>query len=203
MVVIANNKREQQLLLYTLKPRDAAFVKFENGVINQSLMNSHSSESSNFNMLKEMSNSDFEVNINISSGFEYKDDNGNIGYPSMGEIDYEPDFADFAFKNCDENTTGESGFLGKALLPGTGGGGQNSIDDNISVHVNQNVSTIGGAETLSHELYGHALIYVRTQDRKLSGHDSPNWVENNHYLEKMILKAREETIDNMNLWKCN
>ena len=203
MVVIANNKREQQLLLYTLKPRDAAFVKFENGVINQSLMNSHSSESSNFNMLKEMSNSDFEVNINISSGFEYKDDNGNIGYRSMGEIDYEPDFADFAFKNCDVNTTGESGFLGKALLPGTGGGGQNSIDDNISVHVNQNVSTIGGAETLSHELYGHALIYVRTQDRKLSGHDSPNWVENNHYLEKMILKAREETIDNMNLWKCN
>ena len=201
MVVIANNKREQQLLLYTLTPRDAAFVKFENGVINQSLMNSHSSESSNFNMLKEISNSDFEVNINISSGFEYKDDNGNIGYRSMGDIEYEHDFPDFSFKRCDGNITGETGFLGKTLLPGTGGGGQNSVDGNISVFVNQNLSTIGGAETLSHELYGHALIYVRTQDRKQSGHDTPTGAENNHYLEKTILKAREETIDNMNLWK--
>lgn len=95
-------------------------------------------------------------------------------------------------------TTGEGGNNGVTLLPEKGESSVNSMEDlKIDVIIHQNLSEIGRAETYSHEANGHALMYVRTQDRYKSAHQYRGLTETNIPLRDMIINSRKETIKNM------
>lgn len=83
-------------------------------------------------------------------------------------------------------------------MPGKGHSGVNSIDDSkIFIVVNKNLSDVGRAESFSHEGYGHAKIYVETEDREKSRHITNDGMETNALLREEILKVRKETILNL------
>lgn len=78
-------------------------------------------------------------------------------------------------------------------------GEQNSINDNIEVHINSQLTFIGAIEALSHELYGHALLYIRNGfDHNGASHIIVGLRDTNTTLVKLILDARKETINNYN-----
>lgn len=54
------------------------------------------------------------------------------------------------------------------------------------------------AESFSHERYGHAFLYVLTRDRNISGHFFVGQRDTNERLVREILRARKETVDNIN-----
>lgn len=102
---------------------------------------------------------------------------------------------DNAFKSVSGLTTGETGFMGKTLFPDLGGM-QNSPTGRIEITVNKQLSRTGAAETISHEGYGHALLYVMTAgNRQLASHQAPNaGTELNYLLKNLILGSRRETV---------
>ena len=96
----------------------------------------------------------------------------------------------------------EMGFYGKTLFPDNDGQ-QNSISDRIMIIVNSYLSTLGAAETFSHEGYGHALLYIqnggdhnRASHRPVPTESGP--VDTNTILKDKILISRKETVNNFN-----
>lgn len=86
-------------------------------------------------------------------------------------------------------------------MPGTSESGVNSLDGNIHVIINKNLSVQGRAESYSHEANGHALIYVNTRDRDQSKHKGISTVngfrETNNLLINAIKSSKMETVKNM------
>ncbi|MDO4972457.1 MAG: hypothetical protein Q4E41_10240 [Bacteroidales bacterium] len=82
-------------------------------------------------------------------------------------------------------------------MPGTGTSNVNSIDENIHVIKNRNPSQEGAAANVSHEVNGHVLMYLRTHDRQLSGHDYDGNIERNRKLYELIFNSLIETITNI------
>lgn len=70
----------------------------------------------------------------------------------------------------------------------------NSLDNGVHVLLNSTLSAEGKAQMLSHELYGHALLYQRNQPHT---HDVRNGVEQNSLLRAAIIRAISETKQNM------
>lgn len=183
-----------------LTNEDLEYVRLDkNGYINKGLMNSHKSESGNFNALSSLVNSEFDVHVSLGTSYTYKDGEGNIKQSTtMSYSGPDAVFMDTGFEQVGGTTTEESGFMGKTLLSGKGASGENSIDDSrIDIIVNSNLSETGRAEIYSHEANGHAVIYVNTRDRRQSAHQAPNWVEMNKPLANKILNSRRETVTNM------
>ena len=145
----------------TLTEEDAQYVQLdEDGNIDQELINSHSSESGNFNSLTEMVNSDQVVEVSTNDNFNYVDENGNSGTASMSYIpanDPRSLGKDPSGETMNGTTTGETGFMGKTLFPDRDGM-QNSPDGTIKIIVNKNLSDAAKAEVYSHEGNGHALL---------------------------------------------
>lgn len=192
-----------QMIQNTLTAADARFVRLDaNGRIDRDLINSHESESENFNSLKTMVNSEMVVEVSLADNFNFIDQNGNIGnaqMPYMAADEYS-DY-DREGNTMSGTSTGESGFLGKTLFPDRGGM-QNSPDGTMKVIVNVNLSKSGRAEMYSHEANGHAFIYVTTGgDRERASHQSVTqggrMIENNVELKQRIIISKQETIKNM------
>ena len=94
-------------------------------------------------------------------------------------------------------STGESGFMGKTLFPDMNGL-QNSPTYNIQVFINKNLSPQGAAETYSHEVNGHALLYIINGGNHLgASHKYRGSTDINYILKKMIKDSKKETIRNM------
>ena len=75
---------------------------------------------------------------------------------------------------------------------------QNSPNQNVIVYINRHLSDAGRAETYSHEVNGHALLYFRTgYNHKLASHNFNGQIDMNGILTRMIFKSKEETIKNM------
>ena len=190
----------------TLTVEDAQYVQLdEDGNIDQELINSHSSESGNFNNLTEMVNSDQVVEVSTNDNFNYVDENGNPGTASMTYIpsnDPRSPGKDSSGETPNGTTTGESGFMGKTLFPDKNGM-QNSPDETIKLVINKNLSDAAKAEIYSHEGNGHALLYIRNGgDHKGASHQVVNQngslVDQNQTLKQMIISSKKETIINMN-----
>ena len=64
----------------------------------------------------------------------------------------------------------------------------------MAVYIHPSLSPIGKAEALSHELYGHGLLYNQYRSRSVSGHDYIKSRDNNDLLRSYIRRTRMETI---------
>ena len=191
---------ELTVIQNTLPKEDRKYVQLDDkGFINQSLMNNHSSKSDNYNNLLKMVNDErFIINTTLTNKYTYMDNDGNLHKSQMGYGEADSYFADTDFKNASGITTGETGKLGVTLLPGKGESGVNSVSPNtIDIFINDRLSTVGKAETFSHEGYGHTIMYINTLDRTKSGHMIKGNRDINIELLNRIIKARKETIKNI------
>lgn len=175
--VIPTDEEALKMIKNTLTSEDAKHITLDkDGNIDRNSVNSHTSESGNYNDLKEMVNSDQVIEVSTNDQFDYVDENGNPGTATMSYAPNDPQFSD---KDPNGNTmggttTGETGFMGKTLFPDREGK-QNSSDGTIKVVVNKNLSTPAKAETYSHEANGHALLYIRNGgDHKGASHQVVN-----------------------------
>ena len=190
---------ELSMIRNTLSKKEQAFIMLDqNGYIDKKLINSYDSENGNYNALKELVNSNFDIFVKLDDEYEYKDNSGEVQHKTMSYFEPDEYLADKNIESPNGLTTGEGGNNGITLLPGKGKSGVNSIrDGEINIIVNKNLSETGRAETYSHEANGHALMYVRTGDRHKAAHNAPNWIELNTPLRNMIIKSRKETIKNL------
>ncbi len=198
MVVIASDRQSQIAIRNTLPVNDRDYVMFdENNQIIVSLMESHESISMNYNDLLEMAQNSINIVVMTQDYYLYKDNEGQIHFRHMGQIEYDEYYMEENPIAPTGSTNGDTGFLGKALLPDVGKSGQNSIDNNIYIILNKGMSDLGAAETFSHEGYGHAYLYMKTQDREIAGHDFiEGSKENNKLLVNRIVNSILETIKN-------
>lgn len=182
-------------LLNTINPEERQFVVLDNnGNIDYDIMSNHKSESENYSELLILVSSDLMFNINIMADFSYMNNEGIIKDNLHLHSSYEEDFKDIDFLNPNGLSTGETGFNATTLLPGKGTSGVNSPDNSVHIYIDPSLSTLGKAEVLSHELYGHAFLYHKYRNRNKSKHDVVESVELNWELKTHILRARRETV---------
>jgi hypothetical protein len=193
------NKQSLTMIKNTLPKKDRKYVQMgKDGSINKDRMNSHSSESGNYNSLSELVNSGTSIEVSLGSEVTSVDNNGNTQTITMGYQEASSEFVDSDGSTPSGTTTGEAGYMGQTLLPGTGESDMNSPDNSIKIIVNENLSPAAQAETYSHEANGHGLMYVRTSDRAQSGHKfGKGMIDKNTPLKNMIKQSKQETIKNM------
>ena len=199
-IIRPTNEDSYSLLLNTVPKKDRPYVQLtKTGVIDYALMNSHKSNSHNYNDLLEMAKSDLTINIGLVEEFQYKDNSGTLKSSTLHYAETLDEFKDVDFKSVEGNIEGATGTLGQTLLPGKGTSDRNSPDNSIYVYVysGSELSSMGKAEYLSHELYGHAYLYDRYRNRKSSAHHGKKDTEQNQILRKKILSSRKETYNNM------
>ena len=198
-----NDEEKQKSLTMiknTLTKEDAEFVKLDSdGNIDSKLLNSHKSESGNYNSLVELVKSEITVEVSLNDNYNYVDKDGQPGNSKMDHYPPDPDSdKDTKGTTLSGTSTGETGFLGKTLFPDRKGL-QNSPDTHLKVIVNKDLSPAAQAEIYSHEGNGHALIYVTSGgNREQASHTVIGMKEQNQILIKKILDSKSETIKNMN-----
>jgi hypothetical protein len=189
----------QQMIKNTLTKEDASYLQFnKEGTVNMDLLNSHDSESGNFNNIKEIANSDLWMDVKVDDEYQAKDNQGNLKDPyKMSYQEADPFFADPTGETLNGTTTGEAGYMGKTLLPGIGTSGENSPDNKIHIIINKHMSEAARAEMYSHEANGHGLMFMRSRNREQSGHIYKGSTDINQPLRQLIIKSKMETVKNM------
>ena len=203
MDVHPHGEDEYEMILATLTKTDREYVQLDsNGYIDKELINSHTSDSENFNALVDLVNSEYDISVRLDDKYQYKDNEGNMHEGLMRYLGYDEWFVDGDFQYTNGLTTGETGTYGKTLLPGKSESGVNSMSDlGIEIIVNKYLSEVGRAEAYSHEANGHVLLYIQTGDRHQSGHNFLDGnIEGNIRLRNMILNSRKETIGNIKMY---
>jgi hypothetical protein len=194
-------EEEYSMILNTLPLEDRAYVQLDdNGYINRELMNSHNSESGNYNMLLQLVNDDMIYDVILDDEkYIYKDNNGDMSF-QMAIYQKHNNYPGFDQDPGDyELSTGEGGNLGLTLYPGATNF-FNSPDDNVKIYINKNLSREGRAENFSHEGYGHAFLYYATgHDYSLSGHIylQGHKGDCNFLLNSLIITSQLETYNNL------
>lgn len=183
-------------ILNTISPDERQYVILnQNGNIDYATMQSHISESNNYNSLMEMAGSDLMFNVYLQEDYSYMDNVGNMHDEKLRCYEPNPDFIDSDFNSPSGLTTGENGKYGITLLPGQGTSGVNSPDGEAHIYIHPSLSKIGKAEALSHELYGHGMLFHQYRDRNISRHDYRGTnIEHNELLREHIRNARMETV---------
>ena len=124
------------MITNTLTAEDAKYIQFdENGNINLELLNSHSSESGNYNSLLGLANAETVINVSLDDHFNYVDENGVAG---TSEMSYQPAGTmapDVNGETISGTSTGEAGLTGKTLFPDLNGK-QNSPDGTLKIIIN-------------------------------------------------------------------
>ena len=190
-----SDQTEPSLLIHVSPDERRYVVLNQNGDIDYATMQSHISESNNYNSLMEMAGSDLTFNVYIQEDYSSMDNVGNVHDEKLSYYEPDPDFMDSDFISPSGLTTGESGLYGITLLPGQGTSGVNSPDGEAHVYIHPSLSKIGKAEALSHELYGHGMLFHQYRDRKVSRHDYRGTnIDHNELLRAHIKKARMETV---------
>ena len=190
-----NDDSALDALYNTLNVTDQEFVSMdEQGLVNVDQEHVNNTESNNYKALAELAKSEIEYTIATGSCFQYKDENGNVLTANMGPIEIDPYWGTDAF-GFDTN---EVGWLGQTQTPGNASDKRNSLDNNVHVILNTALSVEGKAQTLSHELFGHALLYGRGWPHM---HNVLNiggkLIEQNTILRTAISTATAETKQNM------
>ncbi len=192
---------EYMMILNTLPEKDRAYVQLDkNGFIDKDLINSHQSESSNYNGLLAMVNDNVTYDVILAdTEFPYMDQEGVLkSQPATYQGVWQYSIYDKEGSTTNQLSTGEGGNLGVTLFPGRDCPA-NSPDNNVKIYVNKQLSPAGRAESFSHEGFGHALLYC------LNGHNAVNaghifgsmGSDLNTKLKSMIISAKKETIKNM------
>ena len=192
-------EEEYKMILNTLPLEDRAYVQLDkNGYINKELMNSHDSESGNYNNLLTLVNNELTIDVVLSDCVAYVD---RHGYNCEEGLILQGIDKNFINMDCSSDytlsSTGETGNLGKTLFPGNSDI-CNSPDKNIKVYINKDLSVAGRAEIFSHEAYGHAGLYIESNyDIEKSVHIPTMGKDSNKPLHDRIVNAQCETIQNM------
>jgi len=178
-----------EALRKALTPEDAKYIKTNNRgmIIVEELAKANSSDE-NLKALKELVTSEKVYEVSSGKGFYYKGEDGKIHYLSFGG-----------------KANGTEGFTGYTLAPDNSG--TSSTNNNVQVIINAQNTELGRSLAISHELFGHALLYNRneswmhnyTWERDLTGYGF-HTVERNIMLLNLILNGRTTTIRNFNLW---
>ena len=188
----------QEALLNTLPDEDKPFVQFyEDGTINSNLLLLHKSDSYNYQCLGEIEKAQDIVTVEMNDHYNYKNNSGRELTSDIMDYNIENDYIETEITSAYSNTTGETGKLGIALLPGLGLSNVNSVDYKIHVVLNDKLSKEGAAANISHEVFGHSLLYIRTHNRYQSGHIAPEFVDLNYKLVNLIYRSLKETINNI------
>ena len=146
----------------TLSKRDREFVKLnDEGVLDVALLQTHKSNSDNYNSLLLLAESPTNIEVFLGNEFEFKDNTGALGLNNMQYLGVDEYFVGNNEGKGVGTTTGEVGFLGKTLFPGDKAQ-ENSTDQTIRIIINSGLSEQGRAETFAHEGYGHAYMFVKT-----------------------------------------
>ena len=198
MRIFPKGQEELDMIRNTLPIADREYVNIDkNGYIDSDLLSSHKSESENYNRLKTMADSDKTIMVLLNFGFAYYNENKQLRFSEMQYYGVDDSFIGNLSGKGVGTSTGETGFLGKALFPGATGL-QNSPDNNIYLIINSKLSFLGRAEMFSHEGYGHAYIYILTDgNRNAASHDYDNGIyDKNRILYNIINNAINETGQN-------
>ena len=192
---------EYELILNTLPQNDRRYVQLDkNGFIDKDLMNSHQSESSNYNGLCDLVNDDIIYEVILEgTAFPCIDKNGNaIAQEASYKELWQYSMFDKEGNTTNKFTTGEEGNSGLTLFPGRDCP-LNSTDNNVKIYINKMFSIAGRAESFSHEGFGHALLYcLNGHNAYAAGHYYGTvGIDNNIQLVNMIISAKKETIKNM------
>lgn len=184
------------VILSTISPEDRPYVVLnKEGFIDYSIMNSHQSDSGNYNALLSLAGSDITFNVNIQEDYQFMDNDGNIKEDHLSYDAPSDPFYDTSFSSPSGLTTGESGKYGITLLPGKGTSRINSLDNSAYIYIHPSLSPMGKAEAISHELYGHGLLYHQFRNRKISRHIYNGTREDhNILLRQYIRRTRMETV---------
>ena len=195
MLEIVKPKDQEALttIKNTLTEEDAKYVNLDkNGNIDLSSMESHKSESENYNNLKEMAASPKTMEVSVADNFDYKDENGKIQNQKLPTTYVDKNESSGGM----DPQTGEHGYMAQTQTPGNQPNKYNSPDDNIKVIVNKSLSNEGRAQIYSHEANGHVLLYMRGENYKHTTVGNST-VETNTKLYGNILRSINETIKNM------
>jgi RHS repeat-associated protein len=177
--------------------KDREFIKIgKDGLIDRNLMDSHISLSDNYNDIKTLVNNKLITDVIVDDKFIYKDVNGNEKEKGMQYNGIDDAFVGNNNGKGVGPSTGESGFLGTTLLPGTHEH-YNSPNDHVMIILNSDLSKKGQAEQFSHEGLGHALTFIVTRDYRASEHWYNGLTDRNRKLFFQINKSMNETVNNM------
>jgi hypothetical protein len=189
--VVAKTSEAQEMILNTLPKDIRAFVVFnEEGYIEREQLNSVECNSGNFEALKTLVNDNRIIEVSTGEGFKYNDANGLEQPKEFGKLIYDESFKDSYLGPG----TGEVGFYGVTMVPGSLPETYNSTDNNIKIVVNSDLSQEGQATIFSHEAYGHAYLYLKDIDFI---HRDKNGMESNEILYDRIIERKKETFLNM------
>lgn len=202
-IVHPNGKAELEVIRNTLPIEAREYVQLdESGNINTELLSQYNGDNYNYRNLLKLSSSHYVIEVTFSKEFEYKKPNGEkecytLSYQSNEDSGLKKDTN---FQNVSGLTTGEGGNFGKTLFPDNDGL-QNSPDEKIHVYIVQEMQGVGRAEALSHELYGHALLYVLNGGNHAGASHNPKKFFQKDYdlnfkLARMIKMARKNTVTN-------
>jgi len=178
----------------TLTKADAQYVRLDNnGTIDKDYLNSNLSSSANYQRLSQLVNDDQIFEVNIASGFNYKDGEGNVQSTEFGSI-FQGEPSESAFSP----NTGEEGFFGVTQTPGKEANKYNSVDGNVHITVNVGLSESGRAQNFAHEGLGHGYLYSKGEDHRHIVKSTPEgFKETNKALAKNITEAVQETRNNL------
>ena len=195
-----NGPLAMSIILNTL-PKDARqYITIDkDGYLDLDVMYQYNGNSENFNSLKTLVESDYDIHVTTHEETKYVL-NGKTSIEKFMPVEICEDFKDTNFTSSIGNTTGETGKLGVTYMPTGGSSGKADADSPNSIHININpsLSSTGAAETFSHEGYGHALIFVESGgDRNRAIHHFEGTHDTNIELVDKSISARKETIKNM------
>ena len=195
-----NGTLAMSIILNTLPKDSRKYITLDNnGYLDLNVMNQYNGKSENFNSLKTLVESDYNIYVTTLEETKFVYD-GKVGIERFRSVYIEDDFKDTGFASSTGNTTGETGNLGVTYMPTNGSLGKADAENPNSIHVNINpsLSPTGAAETFSHEGYGHALIFVESGgDRNRAVHHYHGTLDANRELVDKSISARKETVKNI------
>ncbi len=195
-----NGELAMSIILNTLPIDARQYITIDKkGYLDLNVMNQYKGNSENFNSLKTLVESDYDIQVTTLDKTRYVS-NGKTDIERFMPVEVLEDFKDTEFTTSTGNTTGETGNLGITYMPTNGGSGKADADNPNSIHININpsLSPTGAAETFSHEGYGHALIFVESGgDRNRAVHHFVGSRDTNLELVEKSISARKETVKNI------
>ena len=171
-------------------------------MIDKDLLNSYKGESYNVAVLKILVNSDRIIELKMDESFICRGPDGKLKRDALSCFPFDPQVAEENEKDIYGDTpagtsTGESGMMGITLFPDLGGN-WNSPNDNIIVVLHKNLSSDAAAEIYSHEMNGHAFLYILNGGDHYGASHQPT--DDNHdantILRWLIICSKKETIYN-------
>ena len=185
------------LIKMTLPKDSREYVVLDDaGFIDYNILKQYSGNSENFRSLMVLSADNLEIEISQASKYEYINPSGDLFEKNMSYNGIDDFLIDNDIQYVSGLTTGEDAFAGKTLFPDRDGA-ENSPNTKLQIIVNDKLTPMGKIETIAHEAYGHAKLYLINGHNHIdASHQAKDMRETNTLLREMIINARKEAVKN-------